>query len=77
MQVQVPESENLRGQLLLQGPLTVGMMTGIYLGSLYAPSTLFAAVTAGVGTLVGFGVGLVLVNWRAKMSATEYRPIFE
>lgn len=77
MQVQVPESENFRGQLLLQGPLAVGMMTGIFLGSLSAPSVLFAAIIAGVGTLVGFGVGLVLVNWRANMSATGYRPVFK
>jgi len=77
MQVQVPASENFRGQLLLQGPLAVGAMIGIFFGSLYAPSTLFAAITAGVGTLVGFGVGFVLVNWRATTAATGYRPVFE
>lgn len=76
MRVQVPKTENFRGQLLLQVPLAVGMMAGIFLGSLFAPSIVFAAITASGGTVVGFGVGLVLVNWRANTTATGYRSIF-
>jgi hypothetical protein len=75
MRIRVPESGDLRGQLLLHTPLSIGTMIGMFLGVIFAPSAPLAGAIALAGGLVGSGVGVVLVRWRARMSAAGYRPV--
>ncbi|ACM59158.1 hypothetical protein Hlac_3656 (plasmid) [Halorubrum lacusprofundi ATCC 49239] len=45
------------------------------LGVTATPSTLLAAAVTAICSLVGLSAGIVLVNWRATVSNTEYRMI--
>jgi len=75
MRILLPEAENHRGYLLLHVPFGVGMMEGMFLGSVAAPSTLSAALVTLVCSLVGLCVGIALTSWRAGASETGYRPV--
>ena len=75
MRILLPEAGNHRGYLLLHGPFTVGLLIGMFLGSVAAPSTLSAALVTLVGSLLGFCVGIALTSWRAGASETGYRPL--
>jgi len=75
MRILIPESGNHRGYLLLHTPFGVGMMVGLFLGRIAAPSTLSAVFATLVGSLLGLCVGIALTNWRAGASRSEYRPL--
>ena len=75
MRILLPEAGNHRGYLLLHVPFGVGMMVGMFLGSIASPSTLSAALVTLVGSLLGFCVGIALTSWRGDTSKTGYRPL--